>query len=124
MKYIYLIISMLIISGCSNEQPKITKNNTTDKRNYYMKAYSHGCSTKKGTYKKNQKRYRENQTYLEGWNEGYNNCGRVSNRSYSSQGFQDGYHTAKTGKVTIRRRDSDYKKEFKKGYYYYIQSHK
>ena len=121
MKLVYLMpVIMLIMTGCN--QTKTTQVNKPKERNYFNKAYDHGCSTQEGIYKKNIRRYVKDASYQDGWNEGYFHCGeKIKGKEYGfdEQAYKDGYLSAYKGKSIIKYRNESYRKSWKKGYEYY-----
>lgn len=56
----------------------------------YRTGVRHGCSSKRGTWKKNQYRYNNDRSYRVGWNAGYRNCKRAHTRNFYDRGYSDG----------------------------------
>lgn len=114
----FIAATLLIFTGCVKNKPKVQ-----EKRNHYNKAYSHGCSSKNSIYKKNVKRYVKDDSYRNGWNDGYYHCGEKKDiYTFDKSAYDDGYKSALYKKPIIKYRHDSYRYSWKKGYDNYYKN--
>jgi len=94
-------------------------NNTVS---YYSEGRNAGCQSAKGRWKKDTNRYRHNNSYRKGWDEGYRQCRSHSHNNTASShtgGRSDGCQSAKgrwKKDIYRYRHNTRYRKEWDDGF--------
>ena len=82
----------------------------------YRIGVRHGCSSKRGTWKRNNYRYNHDYSYRAGWNAGYNQCRKVHTGNYYNMGYNDGCWTKRYRGIRKNQALYDNNRKYRRGW--------